>query len=419
MKTYFKLLKRAIGVLFVCLFLNSCESEEFNGIDSENESQNFQGEEAYPQKTGKYKEIEYLGKKMIVQIINGQMIHDNDILINEEDYQQSKLTGRSDRRWPNNTVFYAIQSSLVNKSRVTDAIAHWEANTALRFVERTNQPNYINFQTGSGCSSSVGMTGRAQAINLAPGCSTGNTIHEIGHAVGIWHEQSRTDRDDFVRIVTENIRPGTENNFRKVPGAVDYTSDLDFGSIMMYGPKFFSINGQQTIVSLVSSNGNYSIQRRALSADDIAGINIMYPPTNPNPNPNPNPPTPGDRTVSFKGSNDLFVSSENGRNPMNCNRAAANRWEKFTIIDEGDGLVSILGSNGRYVSSENGSKPITCNRTSSGASEKFTLESRGGNKYAIKALSNGRYISSEDGRKEMTCNRSRIGAWEEFTVSEL
>ena len=77
----------------------------------------------------------------------------------------------------------------------------------------------------------------------------------------------------------QNIQSGRENNFRTYiqsgSDGDEYTNTLDFGSIMMYGPTFFSKNGQPTIQKVDGSS--YSIQRNALSADDKAGINIMYP----------------------------------------------------------------------------------------------------------------------------------------------
>ncbi len=95
-------------------------------------------------------------------------------------------------RWPNGIVAYTIQSSLPNKERVTKAIAEIEANTSLRFVKRTSSnasdfPNYIEFFAGSGCWSYVGMRGSKQQISLAAGCGNGSTIHEILHALGMWH----------------------------------------------------------------------------------------------------------------------------------------------------------------------------------------------------------------------------------------
>lgn len=62
------------------------------------------------------------------------------------------------------------------------------------------------------CFSSVGMkywvTG-SQTISLGSGCNhRGVAMHEMMHAIGFWHEQSRYDRDQYVEIMWENIEPG-------------------------------------------------------------------------------------------------------------------------------------------------------------------------------------------------------------------
>ena len=69
-------------------------------------------------------------------------------------------------RWPNGTVPFDIDPACPTKQRVADAISHWESNTVIRFVERTpanagSHPNFVHFQPGGGCSSAVGMRGRA------------------------------------------------------------------------------------------------------------------------------------------------------------------------------------------------------------------------------------------------------------------
>jgi hypothetical protein len=65
------------------------------------------------------------------------------------------------------------------------------------------------------------MRGGRQQLNLTPntpevGCFRLYTIvHEFIHALGFYHMQSASERDDFVRILWENIQAGTENNFNK------------------------------------------------------------------------------------------------------------------------------------------------------------------------------------------------------------
>ena len=70
-------------------------------------------------------------------------------------------------RWPNCRVPFTIDPALPNQARVTEAIAHWEANTSFRFPARTTETDFITFRPGSGCSSQVGRRGNQQFVNLA------------------------------------------------------------------------------------------------------------------------------------------------------------------------------------------------------------------------------------------------------------
>lgn len=149
------------------------------------------------------------------------------------------------------------------------------------------------------------MIGGRQSINLASGCTTGNAIHEIGHSLGLWHEQSRVDRNNYITINYQNVQSGTEHNFKTYEESgydgTEFTSQLDFGSIMMYGPYSFSSNGLATITK--KDGSRYYAQRDALSNDDIQGIYSMYPgkttttpdpsaPETPTTTPAPEPVTP-------------------------------------------------------------------------------------------------------------------------------
>lgn len=182
----------------------------------------------------------------------------------------------SSYRWTNGVVPYAISSSLPSQYRVTDAIAHIEANTSgVDFVPRTSQSSYIFVRSSSGCSSNVGRIGGVQYVNLASGCSTGNTIHELLHALGMFHEHTRCDRDSYVIINTANIATGYSGNFTKqCTNASDYSSYAE-GSIMHYGAYAFSKNGLPTIVSRRGLDSQMG-QRSGMNSTDISTINTLY-----------------------------------------------------------------------------------------------------------------------------------------------
>ncbi len=133
----------------------------------------------------------------------------------------------------------------------------------------------MRFSDQGGCWSYVGMQGDQQIISLGTGCSTGNAIHEIGHAVGLWHEQSREDRDLFVTINWANIQSGMAAQFNQHITDGDDLGAYDYGSIMHYPRTAFSANGQETITP---TDPNAQIgQRTGLSAGDIAAVAQMYP----------------------------------------------------------------------------------------------------------------------------------------------
>ncbi len=212
-------------------------------------------------------------------LVDGLPIFEGDIILNLNTLTTAGSgLPTSNFYWTNGIAIYDIDPRLPMQQRVTDAIAHWEEHTTIRFIRRTSAnasqyPNYIYFQPGLGCSSYVGMIGGKQPINLATGCSTGNTIHEIGHALGLWHEQSRADRDAFVTIAYENIIPSMAFNFDKHVSDGEDIGDYDYASIMHYPRWAFSKNGKDTIIP----NGEYEIgQRDSLSAGDIAAIEYMY-----------------------------------------------------------------------------------------------------------------------------------------------
>ncbi|TNN27653.1 High choriolytic enzyme 1 [Liparis tanakae] len=171
---------------------------------------------------------------------------------------------------------YAVSDSFSasEKLQIENAISDFHMSTCIRFVPRTSQSDFISIVEQGGCWSWVGRTGNAQQLSLGRGCLYKGIIqHELIHALGFWHEQSRSDRDTFVRINFGNILPGQERNFKRMD-----TNNLDvpydYSSVMHYGPRDFSSGSGDTITPLDTSA--LIGQRHGMSENDILKINKLY-----------------------------------------------------------------------------------------------------------------------------------------------
>ena len=113
----------------------------------------------------------------------------------------------------------------------------------------------------SGCWSYVGeMTQwKSQGLNLqSPGCdSLGTSMHELLHALGQAHEQSRPDRETYVSVNFAKIQAGMEGNFQ-VQADDDIARPYDMLSLMHYEATAFSTDGSATITTKPAAYGLYT-----------------------------------------------------------------------------------------------------------------------------------------------------------------
>ncbi|XP_055305146.1 hatching enzyme 1.2-like isoform X2 [Sitodiplosis mosellana] len=185
-------------------------------------------------------------------------------------------------RWPDATIPYYIDDAFTDEEVVSilNAMQEYHDKTCVRFRPFVKTDEYwIDIkQDWSGCWSSVGMKRQGQIVNLgSEKCRQhGVIIHELMHAAGFHHQQSASDRDDYIIIHWDNIKSGREHNFNKYDDAVVSNFDVtyDYNSVMHYSAKAFSKNGNITIEPIYE----YTVlgQRIGLSEGDIQKINTMY-----------------------------------------------------------------------------------------------------------------------------------------------
>lgn len=189
------------------------------------------------------------------------------------------------QKWPGGRIPYVISSSFSQRDRTIlyRAMKEFEKHSCIRWEpkDRLRDQDYVHIIPDSGCYSRVGRGGSgAQILSLGQGCvNVGTAIHEMLHAAGFWHEQSRPDRNDYIQVVWANIKAGYEDNFARYDRGEVSTLELEYDtqSVMHYSSRAFTKNGQNTIVPLSSVNQAAKLgQRIGFSHLDLKKLNRLY-----------------------------------------------------------------------------------------------------------------------------------------------
>lgn len=186
-----------------------------------------------------------------------------------------------ERRWQFPIPYILTDSLDLNaKGVILQSFEEFRLRSCVDFKPYEGESSFISFAKMDGCWSYVGDDRVGQNLSIGAGCDTKAVVqHELLHALGFYHEQSRSDRDDYVKIWWDQIETGKEHNFAKYED--DFITDLntpyDYESVMHYRPLSFNKNDTvPTITTTIPYFNEIIGQRFDFSAVDIIRLNRMY-----------------------------------------------------------------------------------------------------------------------------------------------
>lgn len=250
------------------------------------------------------------GRSVTYELVNGQAVYQGDILLGAVDPAPTPTSGAALRfpsavvayssfLWPKVAgvaiVFYVIDSQSSDLSNINAAINQFNSDFAgvIQWVQRTSQPTFVDINLNGGatgqCEAEEGYqpnSPQPQPMGGASNCSIATILHEMGHVIGLWHEQSRSDRNSFVTVNFQNVIKGSRFNFDIIQDNIQNQTPYDYASLMQYPAFVQTRNGGpslETIPPGIPLGGTEGVPVAATdySAADKEGILRLYgtPPT--------------------------------------------------------------------------------------------------------------------------------------------
>lgn len=249
-----------------------------------------------PAKTGETKTGIWRGRLVTYQVIDGRDIYQGDIILdNVQPVTAAGMGGvkpdsigiaYSQYMWPKvGSVYqipYIIDPASGDVANINSAITAYNSDLSgvIQLVAHTTEANYIdiNMTVGDESGECEATEGDAhvgeQMVTGSEACTVATILHEFGHVTGLWHEQSRSDRNTYVTVNYSNVIKGSWGNFEQVYDDAQELTPFDYASVMEYPAFSFTRNGGPVIESIPPGIPLSNLV--GYSAADIEGIERLY-----------------------------------------------------------------------------------------------------------------------------------------------
>jgi Astacin (Peptidase family M12A) len=243
---------------------------------------------------GNYFQVD--GNSIQYEIMDDWAVVEDDIIVGrsgDTSANYGATVSQKARTWDHGILPYKFDVGFPKEMRdlVYDALDHLDKQTdhVFTFTDVTDigadqdaqYKDYVKFKKANFCDSWIGKKGGEQVINLTSECGDAEIIHEIGHALGLYHEHNRPDRNTYVIINWKNIdlkKKGARTAFCRIPrDRGEKKGAYDFDSIMHYSSRDFAREGTTTIDARKKTGKQVpSKHNRLLSAGDKKTLADLY-----------------------------------------------------------------------------------------------------------------------------------------------